>query len=162
MTRNPELSIVPAKGLMNGEADEEEVEVEEVEEEEGSDENDDVEISESREDDDDEDGNDDDDNDDLGIQIQGDKKKMISPPATKKSLTQSTQKTLGQLEAESMASREGREIDNEVAVDATDGSHWVMQRLRGLGSDPRGRKRLHVLRVSERLRLSLLKCFFCF
>ena len=152
MTRNPELSIVPAKGLMNGEADEEEVEVEEVEEEEGSDENDDVEISESREDDDDEDGNDDDDNDDLGIQIQGDKKKMISPPATKKSLTQSTQKTLGQLEAESMASREGREIDNEVAVDATDGSHWVMQRLRGLGSDPRGRKRLHVLRVSHKVK----------
>ena len=153
MTRNPELSIVPAKGLINGEADEEEVEeVEEEEEEEGSDENDDVEISESREDDDNEDGNDDDDNDDLGIQIQGDKKKMISSPATKKSLTQSTQKTLGQLEAESMASREGREIDNEVAVDGTDGSHWVMQRLRGLGSDPRGRKRLHVLRVSHKVK----------
>jgi hypothetical protein len=24
---------------------------------------------------------------------------------------------------------------------------WVMQRLRGLGSDPRGRKRLHVIKV---------------
>ena len=29
----------------------------------------------------------------------------------------------------------------------TDGCRWVMQRLRGLGSDPRGSKRFHVIKV---------------
>ena len=142
MARNPELSIVPTKVLMSGE-EEDVAEEEEVEEEEGSDENDDVKLSER--------GNNgdshDDDDLDLGIKIRGEKKKLISPLTTKKILPQSTQKTLGQLEAESMASRESRVMDNEVVIDARDGSRWVMQRLRGLGSDPRGRKRLHVLRV---------------
>ena len=144
MARNPELSIVPAKVLMSGE-EEDVAEEEEVEEEEGSDENDNVKLSERGNN---EDSHDDDDDDlDLGIKIRGEEKKLISPLTTKKILPQSTQKTLGQLEAESMASRESRVIDNEVVIDARDGSRWVMQRLRGLGSDPRGRKRLHVLRV---------------
>jgi hypothetical protein len=30
---------------------------------------------------------------------------------------------------------------------SADGCYWMMQRLRGMGADPRGRKRLHVLRV---------------
>lgn len=49
-------------------------------------------------------------------------------------------------------------IDNEHTVEGgeegegeeevVDGCRWVMQRLKGLGSDPRGHKRLHVIRVS--------------
>ena len=39
---------------------------------------------------------------------------------------------------------EGKVVDGDEAVD---GCRWVMQRLKGLGSDPRGRKRLHVIRV---------------
>ena len=143
MARNPELSIVPSKVLMSGE-EEDVVEEEEEEAEVGSDENYDVGLSERGKI---EDSHDDDDDDDLGVKIRGEEKKLISPPTKRKILPKSTQKTLGQLEAESMASRESRVIDNEVVIDATDGSRWVMQRLRGLGSDPRGRKRLHVLRV---------------
>jgi hypothetical protein len=38
--------------------------------------------------------------------------------------------------------------EGEGEEEAVDGCRWVMQRLKGLGSDPRGRKRLHVIRVS--------------
>jgi hypothetical protein len=41
----------------------------------------------------------------------------------------------------------------EVEGEAVDGCRWVMQRLKGLGSDPRGRKRLHVIRVSTYIRM---------
>ena len=33
------------------------------------------------------------------------------------------------------------------STEETDGCRWVMQRLRGLGSDPRGSKRFHVIKV---------------
>ena len=40
-----------------------------------------------------------------------------------------------------------KEVEGKVEDEAVDGCRWVMQRLKGLGSDPRGRKRLHVIRV---------------
>ena len=39
------------------------------------------------------------------------------------------------------------ELEGKVEEETVDGCRWVMQRLKGLGSDPRGRKRLHVIRV---------------
>ena len=38
------------------------------------------------------------------------------------------------------------DVNKESETD-TDGCRWVMQRLRGLGSDPRGSKRFHVIKV---------------
>jgi hypothetical protein len=45
-----------------------------------------------------------------------------------------------------------RDIDGDVddhEVSSSGGAHWVMHRLRGIGSDSRGNRRLHVIKVSE-------------
>ena len=143
MARNPELSIVPVKGATEGDREEDEDEIKE-DEENGDIEEEEEEEQEINSDDDDS------DDDDLGIEMNSKMKNIPSTPASKKNVhPQSTQKTLGQLEAESEAQMEGRAVDRDAMGDVMDGSHWVMQRLRGLGSDPRGRRRLHVIRVSE-------------
>ena len=43
-----------------------------------------------------------------------------------------------------------RDIDgNDDELSSSGGAHWVMHRLRGIGSDSRGNRRLHVIKVSE-------------
>lgn len=56
----------------------------------------------------------------------------------------------GGKEGEGKGEAEG---EGEGEEEAVDGCRWVMQRLKGLGSDPRGRKRLHVIRVSTYIRI---------
>lgn len=45
----------------------------------------------------------------------------------------------------------GDEAEEEDIRDEKDGANWVMQRLRGIGTDSRGRRRLHVLQVRNLL-----------
>jgi hypothetical protein len=162
MSRNPELSLVPITkqdgegGDVEDEAgddqdiDHEEVEEDDAEESEGGGEDEDMELAPV-------DSLSTGSDDDLG---------QVQPSGTqstpKKNTTQAVDKaptvTPTPAAGSSSKKRDKRGESAEEGVegeegDSTDGCRWVMQRLKGLGSDPRGRKRLHVIRVSDALAL---------
>ena len=45
---------------------------------------------------------------------------------------------------------EEEEVDPDSASNNVEGHHWIMQRMRGIGVDSRGNRRLHVLQVCRR------------
>jgi hypothetical protein len=159
MYRNPELSMVPIT-KQDGEGGDVEDEAEDDEDMDNEDVENDAEESEGE----DEDmelapvdslstGSD----DDLG---------QVQPSGTqstpKKNTTQAADKapTVTPTPAAGSSSKKrdkrGESAEDDIEgeeADGTDGCRWVMQRLKGLGSDPRGRKRLHVIRVSDALAL---------
>jgi cytoskeletal protein RodZ len=162
MSRNPELSLVPttkqdgegrdvADGAGEDEDNELEQEVGEGEESEGEDEEDIAPVDSLST------GSD----DDLG-QVEPSGTQSTPEKSTTKAAVKAPTVTPTSTAGSSSKKREKRGESADEAVegeekgeegDSTDGCRWVMQRLKGLGSDPRGRKRLHVIRVSDPLAL---------
>ena len=174
MYRNPELSLVPSAKQDGGEG--------EVEDEAGDDEDNDneEEVNGEGEESEDEEGEEEDvedmvvapstastgSDDDLGqvepIGTQSTPKKKNPTKAAEKAPTVTPASTPAAGSSSKKRDKRG-ESSEKVAEgeekgeegDGTDGCRWVMQRLKGLGSDPRGRKRLHVIRVSDALAIGV-------
>jgi hypothetical protein len=174
MSRNPELSVMPERSEKDkSDAIQEE---EDEEEEEDEDEDDDDEDEEGDDEEDDEE-NEEENDDDIGetavpapVQSlpayttikpkKGDKSDTKASSAHTPSSSSSSSVSMGKdSTGRSAIKGKGKSaIDDEHTIEgveevegegeAVDGCRWVMQRLKGLGSDPRGRKRLHVIRVS--------------